>query len=300
MKPFITNFNIRVLEKDGNDELFSYKGRKLLDIMSDTSLFSFNELEVCADPFLFIHQDRLFLFYEKQYKLSGKGYLCMVSTTDLVNWSPESIVLKEKFHLSFPFVFEDDGHVYMVPESSNDYSIRLYEATDSSLMKWNYVKNLVLEEDNWVDSSIILHDNCYYLFTTTTQNGIQSQRLFFSEKLTNTFVEHPCSPIYIGNDCGRNGGSILAIKDDLYRPAQDCVGGYGTQINILKIDMLSQTEYREHIHRNNIIDTSMKFYKGGGHQFNMVQYNDRVIVATDAKTKNYNLIETIRRIVSHF
>lgn len=300
MKPYITNFNIRILEKSETDDLFSYEGKPIYDIMSDLSLFSINELEVCADPFLFVNDGKLYLFYEKQYKLSGKGYICMVYTSDLVNWSEEKVVLKEPFHLSFPFVFSDNGRIYMVPESSNDFSIRLYEAVDSSLCNWKYVKDLTSIRDNWVDSSIFVNDNVYYLFTTTTDNGVQSQKLLFTDDLNKEFIEHPCSPIYVGNDCGRNAGCIIDIGGFLYRPAQDCIEGYGVQVNILMIDTLSPVMYKEHLHKHRIVNRDIHFYKGGGHQFSCVNFNNKIIVATDAKVKNYNLIETFRRLVSHF
>ena len=37
------------------------------------------------------------------------------------------VVLEENFHLSFPFVFEDSGNLYMIPETAENQQIRLYE-----------------------------------------------------------------------------------------------------------------------------------------------------------------------------
>ena len=42
----------------------------------------------------------------------------MVSTDDLKHWTkPISILNDEGTHFSFPYVFEDNGSVYMIPET---------------------------------------------------------------------------------------------------------------------------------------------------------------------------------------
>lgn len=298
MKPYITSFNIRILRKGTLDDLFSTKGTPILDVLADTRLFSRKILQVCADPFLFVDGNKLYLFYEKQYQQKGKGYIAMRYTENLTNWSEEVTVLKEPFHLSFPFVFKDEGSYYLIPESNQAKSIRLYQATDSSLTNWKNVGSLIEEKNNWVDSSVISIDGIYYLFTTTTnKNDIQSQRLFYSRRLKEGYVEHPCSPIYTGNDYGRNAGSIMCIDGNYYRPTQDCKDYYGKQVHILKIDEISQHRYCEHVEKQNIIDVKIPFYKRGGHQFNCVKFRGEYIISTDAKVRNYNLFELVERIL---
>ena len=67
----------------------------------------------------------------------------MTSTIDLKHWTKPLVVLKEKFHLSFPWVFTDAGKVYMVPETGTDGSIRVYEATDDTLTRWKLKRKLI-------------------------------------------------------------------------------------------------------------------------------------------------------------
>lgn len=297
MRPYISGFNIRVVKKNNTDSFFSTDGEKIVEVMSDTRLLSTNVLQVCADPFLFVRSNRLFLFYEKQYQLKGKGYIAMISTENLSDWSEEKTVLKEPFHLSFPFVFEDEGKCYMIPEANHSDAIRLYEAADESLEHWNYLCDLTKEKNNWVDSSILKLDGYYYLFTTTTDsNRIQSQRLFISKELKGEYIEHPKSPVYIGNDYGRNAGSIFRYQNMLLRPTQDCVNDYGKQVHIRHITCISPTDFAEETYKYNIVNTNEPFYKGGGHQFNPIEWKTSYIIASDAKIKNYNIIETLRRI----
>lgn len=299
MKAYISNFNLRVKSRDINSDIFSTDGEILLDIMSDTCLFTKYELEMCADPFLFVFDDTLFLFYEKLYTTSGTGYICMKSTNDLKNWSDEVAVLKEDFHLSFPFVFKDiDGEVYMLPECSENGSIRLYKADDSSFKKWSFVKYILQDNNNWVDSSIIKKDDFYFLFTSDTLNGVIRQHIFYSDELSGSFKEHPASPIYCGNDYGRNAGSILYINGDYYRPVQDCSSDYGKQVHVMKITELTTTQYKEELFRLNVIDIKDSFYKFGGHHYNCVQFLGKTIFSSDAKARNYNLFELYKRFMS--
>lgn len=297
MNLFVWNFNIRILEKAESDTFFSTEGKAVLDIRSDTPLFNTNAPSLLADPFLFVKGDELFLFYEHQDKwIGGKGRLCMRKTRDLKVWSDEVDVLVEPFHLSFPWVFEEGGKVYMLPETGGDRSIRLYEAEDESLTRWRLVKKLMEDELPWGDSCIYKKEGTYYLFTSHDVHSKQGQHLFTSSSLMGPYKEHPMSPIYEGRDGGRNAGSIIEHEGNLYRPVQICVNSYGEQTSIMKIEKLTPNEYKESLFKNDIIDTSMPVYKGGGHQFNPVYFKGHLVVATDNRIKNYNLIETFRKI----
>ena len=47
---------------------------------------------ILADPFLFVNNDKLHLFFEdKQYMRNG--VISMISTSDLITWSKPKIVL---------------------------------------------------------------------------------------------------------------------------------------------------------------------------------------------------------------
>ncbi len=296
MNLFVWNFNIRILEKSSTDSFFSTEGKCILDILSDTSLLNANAPSLLADPFLFVFNEELYLFYEHQDKwVGGKGRICMRKTNDLRNWSPEEDVLIEPFHLSYPFVFEDNGKVYMIPETGNDNSIRLYEAVNETLSQWKLLQKIVDDGLPWKDSVVFKKDGWYYLFTSHNANKQQEQHLFISHSLKGPYTEHPKSPIYVGADGGRNAGSIIEYEGEVYRPAQVCVNSYGEQTSIMKIDALSPWDYKESLYKKDIMDLHNPVYKEGGHQFNAAVFKGRVIVATDNRSKNYNLVELFRK-----
>ena len=300
MNIFLYNFSIAIKEHDAVAPMFENGGQVLLDIKSDTSLFNPNATVILADPFLFVKDDTLFLFYEHLDKWFGTGRLCMRSTRDLKTWTDEVDILVEPFHLSFPYVFEDNGKVYMLPETGGDKSIRLYEAEDESLTKWHLVKKLREDDEPWYDSVIYKKDGLYYLFTGHDDDVHQVEHLFVSDHLTGPYKEHSASPIYNGRDGGRNAGGIIEIKEGTFRPVQVCINGYGEQTSVMKIETLSPTEYKEVLYKKNIIDTSLPPYKYGGHQWNHVEFLGKRIVATDYREKNYNLVELTRRIIRKF
>lgn len=296
---YINNFSIRVFEVPALTSLFTMEnGRTVLNIKSETGLFNPNASVIMADPFLFVKNNTLYIFYEHLTRWFGTGRICMRSTKDLKTWTEEKDVLIEPFHLSFPYVFEDNGKVYMLPETGGDKSISLYEAVDDTLIHWRLVKKLMESEESWYDSVIHKHRGMYYLFTGHDDNVEQIQHLFVSENLFGPYKKHSASPIAKGNDCGRNAGSIIEYKGEMYRPVQVCVNSYGEQTSIMHIDKLTPTDYQESLYMNTIINTRMKPYKRGGHQWSHVEFMGRRIVATDYRVKNYNLIEFARRVKS--
>lgn len=276
------------------------KGEIIMEIPCLQHKYSLNPTIINADPFLFVKNNKLYLFYEERGLLTD-GVLKMMWTKDFKKWSEPVVVLKEKYHLSFPYVFEDNGKVYMIPESALDNSIRLYEAANEDLTEFRFVKKLVSATADksitmgYGDSCICKKDGLYYLFTQICyEDGINTMELFISDTLDGCYNPHPCSPIQHNMKTGRNAGAIMKIGGKLYRFAQDCTINYGDNVNINEIISLSQNKYEEEIIQEGIYP-SREFYISGGHQLNAVQFKGDWIVATDAKEYHKNLIYTVVR-----
>ena len=117
------------------------ESKSILQIKNDRHTLFREPTIIVADPFLFVHNDTLFLFYE-QKKLRHNGTIMMMQTDDLEHWSEPVEVLREPFHLSYPWVFEKDGHVYMMPETCGDNSVGLYEAVDPNLTEFRLLSRM--------------------------------------------------------------------------------------------------------------------------------------------------------------
>ena len=136
-------FKIQVLK---TDDIFDIKnGEVIKQINCETNTIVKEPKTIQADPFLFVSNNILYLFYEDK-KMYKSGVISMIFTKNLVDWSNPVTVLEEECHLSYPWVFEDGGCIYMIPETSADNSIRIYKAVDSSLSKFVFKKCLLKDK----------------------------------------------------------------------------------------------------------------------------------------------------------
>lgn len=266
-------------------------------INSTNNFFSKNPKVIIADPFLFTHKDELYLFYEEQLNLRGKGVIKMTKTADLMNWSEPKLILEESFHLSYPNVFEMDNQIYMLPETGHDNSVRLYKP-DKDLTEWKYFITL-LKGKHFVDSSIIRKDNIFYLFTTEYINTSNELRIYFSSSIEGEWKEHPNSPVAVGDDTARCAGSLFYYNGILYRPCQLSATKYGSGVDIYEVTTLNEKEYQE-LKTKRIIPNDREDYKLGGHHFSTFNYHNKQIVATDILKLKFNFWEIVRRISDKF
>ena len=258
-----------------------------------------------ADPFLFVKGDILFLFYESE-RSGDRGEIRMIKSTDLQNWSSPVTVLRESFHLSFPFVFDYCGDIYMIPESQADDSIRLYKGNEdlTSFTLERVLMKKTRTEDvsfNFCDSHLLLKDGIFYLFTSVSYRWTYHLELYYTDDiLMHDFVKHPQSPVYIGNDFGRCGGSVIHLDDNYYRISQNCSESYGGNFSIHRILTLDQNVYREELYRKDVLDVEKEPYKDGGHQLNVVRFGDGYIYATDFRKVSWCWYQLYLRLKNFF
>ena len=295
-------FKIQLLSFDNEEDVLDIKkGKGIFTVPCLPSRITWNPTIIVADPFLFVKNEKLYLFYESKGFFSP-GVIMMTSTVDLKNWSKPIVVLKESFHLSYPWVFEEEGKIYMIPETGSDKSIRLYEAANDDLTEFKLVKKLLEQSKDMVcrigygDTSIYKKEGKYYLMTMWQhKEPVNILELYVSDDLQGPYIPHPCSPIAKDNKIGRDAGCWLELGGKLLRFSQDCVRRYGDNVNVSEITKLSPTEYEEHLIQECIIPTDVPFYKEGGHQFNVVQFMNKKNVATDAKEYHSLLLHRIIR-----
>ena len=295
-------FKIQLLSFDNEGDVLDIKkGKRIFTVPCLPSRITWNPTIIVADPFLFVKNEKLYLFYESKDFFSP-GVIMMTCTADLKNWSKPVVVLKESFHLSYPWVFEEEGKIYMIPETGSDKSIRLYEAANDDLTEFKLVKKLLEQPKGMVcrigygDTSIYKKEGKYYLMTMLQhEEPVNILELYVSDALEGPYIPHPCSPIAKDNKIGRDAGCWLELGGKLLRFSQDCVHRYGDNVNVSVINKLTPTEYEEYLVQEKIIPTDVPFYKEGGHQFNVTKFNGKWIVATDAKEYHSLLLHRVIR-----
>ncbi|MBW4688347.1 MAG: hypothetical protein KME40_25465 [Komarekiella atlantica HA4396-MV6] len=236
-----------------------YTGESLLDLTSTENIknpvltakdVTDVTADFVADPFMVRHNDTWYMFFEVLNSLNNRGEIGLAISNDGFNWDYQQIVIKEPFHLSYPYVFKLQNEYYMIPESYEANSIRLYKAIDFPT-KWTFVKTLIDGRD-YVDSSVFNFHERWWMFTSSSQSNIL--RLYYADDLMGHWIEHPQSPVIRNNlNIARPGGRVVVYDGQIFRYTQDDEHLYGNQVRAFEITHLTTTTYEEKEVRENPI-----------------------------------------------
>lgn len=199
-----------------------------------------------ADPFMIRGSNGWYLFFEVFNTAGRKGEIGLARSVDGGSWVYDRIVLAEPFHLSYPHVFSRDDDVFMIPETHQTCSIRLYRAADFPL-RWTLVTTL-LRGRAWVDPTIFRARGCWWLFVSSGAGPAMadSLHLYHADRLEGPWQEHRLSPV-VANDRSRvrPAGRVVVEGDAIFRFTQDCSGEYGRSVAAFEVVELSKRNYVE-------------------------------------------------------
>ncbi|MFQ4145140.1 hypothetical protein [Chlorogloeopsis sp. ULAP02] len=251
-----------------------YRGNSLLDL-SSASLqknpvltrqdVSDVRAGFVADPFMLQVKQTWYMFFEVFNSQTCKGEIGLAISQNTVDWQYRQIVLAEPYHLSYPYVFQWMNEYYMIPETYQANSVKLYKASKFPT-QWNFVGN-ILNGSVFLDASVFRYADKWWLFTETNpEHKWDTLRLYYADDLLGCWIEHPNSPIVNGNaHIARPAGRVLVMKDSIIRHTQDCDPEYGIQVRAFEIDDLSPTTYREReISPKPILEPSNTGWNGSG------------------------------------
>ena len=184
-----------------------------------------------ADPLFFEYDSKNYLFVEAFNKAKKRGELG-VFVIDGNKVSDYQTIISENYHMSYPFVFEYNNDIYMIPESGANKTLDLYIAT-SFPYKWEKVKSL-LEGVVVADPTIYTYNNELYLILQNLSVKATNYNLYKLD-MENKNIEKIDSFDY-DFDMGRPGGKVFRYKDITLRPAQNCKEIYGGGLIFYKIN----------------------------------------------------------------
>ena len=194
-----------------------------------------------ADPFLLQRDGRLFLFFEAWRRGTGQGDLCWAERDAAGAWRYSGVALDEPFHLSYPFVFEHEGEVFMIPESRSQGDVRLYSARP--FPGRFELRRVLLTGKRYADTSLVAWQGHFYLFTSTDNGTLE---LYFADAFDGPYSLHPRSPVIAGNDCSaRPGGRPIIWQGRVLRFAQCDRPVYGVSVGAFEVTELSPSGYAE-------------------------------------------------------
>lgn len=191
-----------------------------------------------ADTFLFKKDNRLYLFLECIDNVTEIGSIAVSELVEGQFTKPE-IVIKENTHLSYPFVFEREGAIYMMPETHQENCIRLYRAVEFP-RKW--VKDRVIVDNvNSVDS-VVYGD--WLITGELSENADMSVDLKLYR--FGNGEPHVLNPVKTRSFDSRGAGALFEMDGKTIRPAQNCSGSvYGQEVVFYDVISMNGEAYAE-------------------------------------------------------
>jgi hypothetical protein len=197
-----------------------------------------------ADPFIFKTDDgRVNILFESvsTYNLDGK--ISLMVCNDSLDPVLEKVVLDTNDHLSYPYVFKENGKIYVFPESAFSGSLFCYEFDQA---KRTFINKTEIAKLPLLDSTILKYDNRYWLFATFLGATYNSDlQIFYADNLLGPYTPHSGNPVKKAHNGARPAGNFIEVDGAIYRPAQNCSNYYGESITINKIKKLTTTEFEE-------------------------------------------------------
>jgi len=215
--------------------------RRNNDYFFDKKDFTFKEVTIkrgkrywYADPFLFSDGKKDYVFYEAFDIVTKKGSIGYSVIEDDDHLSKPKIIIKEKFHLSFPYIFKKNNNLYIMPESSSANKLLLYRCIEFP-NKW--VQEKVLLKDIFATDSIILDNYVYCSEQYRVPRHDRVVSCWVKNKRYNlNDVGQPGELVLEGDDGVRNAGNYFSHGNDIYRPGQDCKDGkYGRGLVFFRV-----------------------------------------------------------------
>lgn len=211
-----------------------------------------------ADPFLFEKDGNVFLFVEM---FDNRTEIGVIGCSVLRNgkFTKPRVVLKEKFHISYPFVFEKDGEIYMMPESHNDSCIQLYKAVEFPY-KWEKAY-VLLDDINTADT--ILEKDTFITSVICPENDMSIDLCVLGPNLES----YSYNPVYSHSYTKRGAGRCFDYGNRRIRPSQSCENRqYGCKLYFNEIKQCDCNGYSEilfsEITPNNISVNDTRKIKG--------------------------------------
>jgi hypothetical protein len=199
-----------------------------------------------ADPFPITRDGRTYLFFEDLDHHVGKGIISAIEFGPDGPIGEVFPVIEEPWHLSYPFLIEADGQLWMVPESSKSGQVTLYRCVDFP-GKWERCAAL-LEGVEAADATIFAHDGLFYMMSAVREDlGGYSDTLAIhhAPRLLGPWTEHAARPALIDAGAARPAGAIVRKEGALWRPVQDCTHGYGHALRLARIDRLDTQDFAQ-------------------------------------------------------
>ena len=217
------------------------------------------EAGTVADPFMLWREEDALWHMFMEVQVAGirdfskrRGVIGHATSRDGFRWEYNGIVLDtpepEMWHLSYPYVWEDQGRVFMLPESKHVEAVRLFVA-DPFPSRWRVATVIATLPGGFADPSIVQHpvSGLWFLFLTSGDNS--QLLLLFAPDPMGPWEVHPSSPIVVGDRRRtRCGGRVVVTQGGrIFRMAQDLEPIYGRGLRTFEVTTLTPASFVERL-----------------------------------------------------
>ena len=199
-----------------------------------------------ADPFVWMHDGNYYIFVEERLFSSNRAHIACITLDSQLNVLDQRVALERPYHVSYPFIFEHEGQLYMIPETEKNRAVELYRCS-SFPHQWVFIRTL-LPEVRAVDATLLKAGRKWWLFANVREGGKtwDTLHLFHADDfLCDEWTPHPRNPIVKDIQSARPAGRVFLHEGGLIRPSQDCSVRYGYAINFNRISVLTESDYAE-------------------------------------------------------
>lgn len=198
-----------------------------------------------ADPFPITVGDRHYIFFEELPFSTGRAHISVIEVKRDGTTSEPVRVLERPYHLSYPFLLEEDGELYMIPETGENHTVEIYKCVDFPT-QWR-LERVLLRDVFCVDATLHKLGDKWWMFTNAASSGDINDELhlYSADRLMGEWKPHPRNPVKSDVRSSRPAGRLFTQGGALYRPGQICAPLYGSGISLHKVTTLTQDDYVE-------------------------------------------------------
>ena len=203
-----------------------------------------------ADPFSITDKTIAAEYYD--YK-NQKGEIIQLDPKG----NSQAALLNKETHLSYPYTIKTDLGQYLLPENYKNELLCLYKVELGKI-----VEEVQLLKGGWIDPSLKLVENRWWLFCTSKKSPNEALHLFYADHIEGPYHPHILNPVIQDIKSARPAGTIFYKDNDLYRLGQNCSKTYGGSIQLKKIIKLSPNDYQEEFVKEFTAKAFSKYDKG--------------------------------------
>jgi hypothetical protein len=234
-----SHWNVAIRRRQGRPDIRAFEFNDYTPLPADRSTFY-------ADPFVLEVEGRDFLFVEAYPYATAKGVIACAEVSHGGVSGPPRTVLERPYHLSYPYVVQREGGIFLIPETSAAGGLEIYRAS-AFPNEWVLERRL-FDGLTLVDGTLFDHEGRLWLFATVKgEGGSDWDELFawHAPGLAGPWTAHSLNPIKSDCRSARPAGRPIQVNGQLLRPAQRCERRYGESLVWLEVRALTPDAFVE-------------------------------------------------------